>query len=267
MKQFLLLLSITAFPFSEMLAQNFANTESNVIEPASKDSLSLGTKKGSSSMNRPSPKSFWIGATLAYNFEGGGTENVVGAANVELAPVKQFSKDSFFNLLVIGNIAKITSAQSEDASQDISDLIQSNQGLSVGIAPVYTFNPSNSNKNYLRAFSTLNYKINGYQNVGSEKETINISQFRGTVGMEFEGFEIEKGGPFNLSVEYIFSAFDNKKYAQVFGQDVGSFSVLEVTLLIPLPGKFGVITSVNYSNQSKPIYQAGIIIQTIEKKP
>ena len=214
---------------------------------------------------RPSSESSWIGATLAYNIEGGdAADNVVGAARVKLGFVKEF-EDTRFNLFVIGNLAKITSATSEDATKNITDLIQSNQGLSVGISPIYRLSPKDAD-NKIRGYSTINYKVNGFKDIGVDKESINLSQFRGTLGLEFEGFKLENGGFFNLSAEYIFSAVDGTSYEQVFGKKVNNFSTVELSLIVPLPGIFAFMSIVDYSTGSKPIYQLGLIISTAIQK-
>jgi len=246
----------------------FSQDSYNLVENSGKLPLPETTNNKSERtpyLMRPSSESSWIGATLAYNIEGGdAAENVVGAARVKLGFVKQFEEKPY-NLFVIGNLAKITSSASEDASKNITDLIQSNQGLSVGISPIYTFNPNNEN-NKFRGYSTISYKVNGFKDIGVDKKSITLSQFRGTLGLEFEGLKINNGGYFNLSAEYIYSAVDGTLYEQVFGKKVNSFSTLEFSLIVPLPGIFGFMCIVDYSSESKPIYQLGLVISTTIEK-
>ena len=211
-------------------------------------------------LRQPSPLSEWVGATLAYNFEDEGTDNIIAGAKVKISTVEQFS-DTKFNLLVIGNISKITSGVSEKADDDINEIIQSSQGLSVGVAPVFNINPDNENENNFRSFASLNYKINGFQGVGVNEETVNLGQLRLTVGAEFEGFKTNNGGKFNLSAEYIYSYFDEENYDKIFGKSISNISAVEINAIVPLTGNFGFIGGITFSNEAEPVVQTGIIIK------
>ncbi|MCF1717055.1 hypothetical protein L0U88_20600 [Flavihumibacter sp. RY-1] len=204
--------------------------------------------------------SMWVGAVLAYNFDSeGGTENVVGAGKVTLGNVKQFGGDKF-NLLVIGNLSKITSALSnEDVTKELTALAQSSQGVSVAVSPTWSINLKNNN--FFRFWGTAGGKFNGFSDVGDDKETITLSQFRITGGLEFEGFELIGGGAFNLSTELSYSLFDKTKYNKVFGKEKGSYLGLETTMIIPVGNNFGAMCSYTISEGTSPLFQAGIVVK------
>jgi hypothetical protein len=213
-----------------------------------------------------SPQSVWVGATLAYNFLDKGTENIVGAAKVTIAPVKQFENNKHFKVFVVGNLSKITSSLSkEDPIKDVNEIMQSSQGMSIGVSPVYTINPDNKNENIFRAYGSANFKVNGFQDVGQDEETVNITQFRGTLGIEFEGWAISDGGPFNLSTEFIFSAFDKKDYAKVFNEGAKSAVGMETTFIIPIGHNFGFLASWTVSDKTSSVFQTGVIVKTSKK--
>ena len=204
--------------------------------------------------------SMWVGAVLAYNFDGeGSTENVIGAGKVVLGKVKQFGGDKF-NLLVIGNLSKITSSlNNEDVTKELTSLAQSAQGVSVAVSPIWSINLKNNN--FFRFWGTAGGKFNGFSDVGVEKETITLSQFRFTGGLEFEGFELIGGGAFNLSTELSYSLFDKTKYSKIFGEEKGSYLGLETTMIIPVGNNFGAMCTYTISEGTSPVFQAGIVVK------
>ena len=209
-----------------------------------------------------SSQSSWVGATVGYNFQGKSTDNVIAGARVRLNEVEQFKTHKHFDLLVIGNISKITSSGSDSIAQEVNSIIQSTQGLSVGISPIWTINPDNADSNFFRLFATANYKLNAFKDIGIDRETINIGQGRFTLGFEFEGFEVVDGGKFNFNLELGLSVFEEDNYYKVFCKHYNSITSLESSLIIPISGKFGIMTSYTMSNRTKPVFQAGFLIRS-----
>lgn len=212
-----------------------------------------------------SPNSFWAGATLAYNFEGEGTDNFIGGAQIKLESISRFQDNPYFDLLVVGNLSKITSSIGENSSDDISELIQSNQGLSIGLSPIFVLNKKRIEQgnalDVWRLYGHLGYKVNGFQDVGLENKTININQFRLSFGLEFEGLHVTSGPPINISSELVYGSFEEDKYYEVFNESVSSIVAWENSLIIPIGNNVGFLAKYTISNKGDNVFQAGLILQ------
>lgn len=209
-----------------------------------------------------SPLSTWVGAQLTYSFDGkASSDNIIGAARIKIATVEQFIPNPRFDLLVIGNFSRVTSLVSANPNEDLKEITQSAQGLSMGIAPIFKLNPFNPRQNYFRAWVSANYKLNGFQLKNQEEEVINLHQFRTAVGLEFEGLKIENGGSFLLGVECSYSSFSEDVYYQIFERTASKILALETTLVIPMPGNLGLMGSVIVSDFNKPVFQGGFVVK------
>lgn len=222
----------------------------------------------------PAATSYWAGATLAYNLEKEGSDNLIGAGHVKIGTVKGVSENKFFDLLVVGNIAKVTSSISEDSSDDITEIIQSNQGFSIGLSPVWILNKGSIRAireridngeeleiPYVRMYGNIGYKLNGFQDVGEEEATINISQFRSSVGLEYEGLHLDiANAPMHFSSELIYTIFGKDNYKLVFGEALSQIIALENTAIIPLSAGLGIMFKYTVSKQN--VLQAGLVIRS-----
>ena len=185
----------------------------------------------------------------------------MGLPKFELRRSSNLCTIEIFNLYVVGNFARVTSPVSPNPSDDLKEITQSAQGLSVGISPVYKLNPNNLNKNFFRTWFSVGYKLNGFQLQNKEDETVNLHQFRTSVGIEFEGFQVENGGSFLLGVECSYSVFSQEAYERVFERSVSGIPAIEGTLIVPLQGNFGLLGSILISEHNKPAFQGGIIVK------
>ncbi len=208
-----------------------------------------------------SSASSWVGATLAYNLDGKSSENVIGAAKVKINSVKRFDGKRF-NLNIIGNISKFTGIVDKDELElGIRDIIQSSQGLSVGLEPL--FNVARKEDMIIRVWSNLNYKLNQFQNIEVDAELVDVSlsQFRFALGAEIETFQLSDGGRFmHLGVELSQTFFDEAKYLQVFNESESSLFALEWSFILPLNGTLGIVFGQVISPDIKPTFNAGLII-------
>jgi hypothetical protein len=158
------------------------------------------------------------------------------------------------------NLSKITSSlNKEDATKNLTSLVQSAQGVSIAVSPTWSIDLKNNN--FFRIWASAGGKFNGFSDVGVEKENITLSQLRLTSGLEFEGLELIGGGAFNFSTEFSYSMFDKNRYNKIFGDEKGSYLGLETTLIIPVGNNFGAMCSFTVSEGTSPLLQAGIIIK------
>ena len=208
-----------------------------------------------------SSASSWVGATLAYNFDGKSSENVIGAAKVKINSVKRFEGQRF-NLNIIGNISKFTGIVDKDELElGIRDIIQSSQGVSVGLEPL--FNVTQKRDLIVRVWSNFNYKLNQFQDIeiNSVIEDVSISQFRVALGGEIETFQLSDGGRFmHFGAEVSMTLFDEAKYLQVFNETKSSLYAFEWSFILPLNGTLGIVFGQVISPDIKSTFNAGLII-------
>lgn len=209
-----------------------------------------------------SSASSWVGATLAYNFDGNSSENVIGAAKVNINTVKRFT--GAFRLNVIGNIAKFTGiVEQDELDRGIRDLVQSSQGFSAGLEPLYTV--KNDIDFTARVWGNLNYKLNQIQDVEVDlvKENVTLHQFRLAVGGEIEALEMTNGGRrMHFGLELSMTFFDEAKYQMVFNDTKSSLFAIEWSYILPLTGDLGLIVGQVISPSIKSALNVGIIIGT-----
>jgi hypothetical protein len=219
-----------------------------------------------------SSHSVWLGAKLGYNFDGINDPNnfFVGAAKVEINPLKskQFKAGSpaspYFS--VIGNIANfINSNTPQDSIQEkLSSLALSTEGVGVGLGLLWEFKIETPDAGdiFFRPYLTSGYRLNTYTKVGPDTVTVNLSQFRNTVGIEFEGLEWKNGGAMNLSFEGAYSLFDPDRYATIFSQRKKSLATLEASLILPISKSVGFFVDGTYAKHLSAVYLIGAIIKT-----
>ena len=217
-----------------------------------------------------SPLSFWAGSTLSYSFENEGSDNFIGGGLVQLETFKRFQNNKKFKLLIVGNIAKITSSLSEeDVSDDISEIVLSDQGLSIGFAPIYQLwnkDVKGEKGDYIRLYGNVGYKVNGFQDAGPDNETINLDQFRASIGIEYEGLEVSSGAPTNLSSELVYSFYDGSKYESIFGDFQSNFIAIESQLIIPIGNKLGFLLKHTWSTRTNGVFQLGLVLSSSHKE-
>ncbi len=208
-----------------------------------------------------SPKSYWIGATLAYNIDGAEIDNVVGSAKVGINPVSGEYLGASWG--IVGNFANFISAQNKEKTEkDLLKVAQSSQGLSIGMAGTWeVFRHSNDFN--LRCYVSTGYRLNAFQRVGKDSSSVSLSQFRNTAGIEFEGFRFNNGGKLHLSFEGSLTAFSENKYELVFGEKKSSLTSLEVTAILPIAGNIGFLANGTYAKQLTPVYQFGIVLKNL----
>jgi len=232
--------------------------------------IATSNKTLDESITFSSPLSFWAGSTLSYSFESEGSDNFIGGGLVQLETFKRFQNNKKFKLLIVGNIAKITSSLSEeDVSDDISEIVLSDQGLSVGFAPIYQVwdrAVDGEKGDFLRLYGNVGYKVNGFQDVGAENETINLDQFRVSAGIEFEGLEVSSGAPTNLSTEIIYSLYSGSKYESIFGDFESNFMAIESQLIIPIGNKLGFLLKHTWSTRTNGVFQLGLVLSSSHKE-
>lgn len=209
-----------------------------------------------------SSASSWIGATLAYNIDGQDSENIIGSSKVKLNTSKRFT--GHFRLNVIGNIAKFSGNIDTTAfRKDIREIVQSSQGLSIGLEPLYIIKEDFVNDLHIRSWVTLNYKVNQFKGVGLESTSKNVtlSQFRLTTGAEIEAIEFQDGGRLiHFGFEGAISTFSSDKYFQVFNEDRSTLFSFEWNVTVPVFGSLGFTAGQTISSGIKPVFFAGIII-------
>ena len=211
-----------------------------------------------------SPKSYWLGATLAYNIDGGEVDNVVGSAKIGINPVR--GKYLGAEWAIVGNFANFISAQNKEKTEkDLLKVAQSSQGLSIGFGGTWEVIPRGDDFNF-RCYFTSGYRLNAFQKVvkGADTLSVSLSQFRNTFGIEFEGFQFKQGGKLHFSAEGSVSAFDGDKYELVFGEKKSSLTNAEVTAILPIASNIGFLASGTYSKHFKPVYQFGIIFKDLK---
>jgi hypothetical protein len=208
-----------------------------------------------------SSRSSWVGATLFYNLDGSNLDNVVGAGKVKLNTVKNLNGP--FRLNVIGNISKFSSAtNTEKISSDILEISQSTQGLSAGLEPIYLIVNNPQDKIYFNAYGNLLYKLNNFQKVNNSDKDIALSQGRFTLGLEFDGIEFSDGGGLlHFGIEGSLTSFSKDKYNQIFNQQKSSLYTLEMTFIMPLFGKLGLMLNHTITQGIKPVSAVGMVIK------
>ncbi|MDQ1088582.1 carboxypeptidase-like regulatory domain-containing protein [Siphonobacter sp. SORGH_AS_1065] len=208
-----------------------------------------------------STESQWVGANLFYNFDGSNLDNVVGGAKVQLSTAKNLT--GAFRFYVVGNIGKFSSGVDKaDLEKNIKDIVQSEQGLSVGLCPLYRIMDKPNLK--IRTWSTINYKLNSFNNIEDgqgNKTSIALNQGRLTLGGEIEAIEfIDNENKMHLGIEGSYTFFDKNTYYSIFQKERKGILGLEITLVIPIFNKFGFMVNQTFMQGSKPVFGAGLII-------
>jgi hypothetical protein len=213
-----------------------------------------------------SPKSYWIGAKVGYNFDGFSEDDLdnyfIGAAKVILNK----SKDEFLKgeWGVVGNIAGFISNQNKkDANKDLEKIALSVQGLGVGLYEIWE--QKAGKKNVIREYLTGGYRLNTFKKVGKDSVTVNLSQFKISGGFEFEALTFEKGGTLNFSFELTHLRFSSNKYNTIFGKEKSSLTSFEIGAILPINSNFGFFASGTFAPDMKPVYLFGVIVKSDSK--
>lgn len=218
-------------------------------------------------MGSVSPKSYWIGAKVGYNFDGFSDDDAdnyfIGAAKVILNQSDNpFLKGEWG---VIGNIAGFISNQDKkEASENKEKLTLSVQGLGVGLYQLWK-QKVGGNKNVVREYLTVGYRLNTFKKVGKDSITVNLSQFKATAGCEFEAINFKKGGAMSFAIEVSHLRFDENRYESVFGEKKKTLTSLEIGAILPINTTLGFFTSGTFSPSTKPVYLFGIIVRSDSK--
>jgi hypothetical protein len=209
-----------------------------------------------------SPRSYWLGATVAYNVDGAEVDNIVGSAKIGINPVERRHLGAYWG--IVGNFANFISAQNkEKTNKDLLKVAQSSQGLSIGIAGTWEVLPSTKDFNF-RFYLTTGYRLNAFQKVGEDSISVGLSQFRNSLGIEFEGLKFKNGGKLHFSFEGSLAAFSQNKYELVFGEKKSSLSSLEITAILPIAQNIGFLANGTYCKNFASVYQFGIIFKDLK---
>ncbi|MBO9729571.1 MAG: carboxypeptidase-like regulatory domain-containing protein [Chitinophaga sp.] len=211
-----------------------------------------------------SPRSTWTGAKIGYNLDGDAGEEYFGSAKITLNALKQLPEK--WHVAVVGNFGNfVTRLNADEGKKGITDLALTLTGLSIGMAGTYT--PWHKEKDdggekwAIRFYYLPAYRLNTYKNVGADSATVNISQFRNSVGAEFEGLELVKGGKINISAEASLALMDKNRYNLVFKEKKGSLVSLDVTVILPISSQIGFFADATFIQGNKPNYITGIILR------
>lgn len=213
-----------------------------------------------------STRSIWVNAKIGYNFDGFSDDNYfVGAAKISINPMKK-SSSSPFHTDIIGNVANFISSQNyadnaETNNKNLQKLSQSTQGLFLGLGQLYEGRFNGNNKVFYRPYFTTGYRLNTFKNIGPDSVTVNLSQFRSSLGFEIEGFEFVNGGAMNFSVEGSLAFFDKNRYNQVFGEKKGSLATFEATVILPITSKLGFFANGTYAPKMSAVYLIGLVVR------
>ncbi|HET6993766.1 MAG TPA: carboxypeptidase-like regulatory domain-containing protein, partial [Chitinophagaceae bacterium] len=216
-----------------------------------------------------SPLSTWIGAKIGYNLDGITEDNsFIGAAKVIINPLaEKFStRKRSPSFAIIGNFADFISNTNKDSvTKQLTSLTQSVQGLGIGLGLTwdfpFQFGEREENTIHFRPYLTSSYRLNTFTKVGPDSSTVNLSQMRNTIGLEFEGLTFKKGGAINLSIEASLSLFGASRYQKIFNENKSSLRTLEATLILPISNMFGLFVDGTYSRGMSAVYLIGIIIK------
>ncbi len=211
-----------------------------------------------------SPLSNYAGATLYYNFDDNSSlDNVVGAANVKIDEVGKFVSNKHFKLPLVGNIAKIGAVtDTTNLDKNIRQIAQSAQGISIGLAPTYIFNPDNSDGDFFRGWASASYKVNSFQGTGKDKANVTLNQLRISAGIEFEGWVFSGSKrPMHIGLEGFYSQFDADKYKEIFKESKSSIMSANLSIIFPINANMGFLILGTYSENTHPVYSGGLIFK------
>jgi len=203
--------------------------------------------------------SYWLGATLGYNLGGNSSEDVVGSAKVMINPMS----DKLFGAQwgVIGNFSNFQTAQDKgNTDKNIKSVIQSSQGLFLGLSSLWTLNKDADVKTRIQY--TMGGKLNGFTHVGPDSSTQTLIQYKNSLGFELEGFQFSKGGMLNLSFEGSLLLFDKGIYQKVFNSSKSSLLTFEASVVLPISTNTGILFNSTFAQSSQPVFLVGVIFKT-----
>lgn len=208
-----------------------------------------------------SPRSYWLGATVAYNMDGAEVDNIIGSAKIGINPVERKHLGAYWG--IVGNFANFISAQNiEETNKNLLKVAQSSQGLSIGVAGTWEILPTAEDFNF-RCYLMTGYRLNAFQKVGKDSISVGLNQFRNSLGIEFEGLKFKNGGKLHFSFEGSVTAFSRNKYELVFGEKKSSLSSLEITAILPIAQNIGFLANGTYCRDFASVYQFGIIFKDL----
>ncbi|MHC0441024.1 carboxypeptidase-like regulatory domain-containing protein [Flavobacterium sp. 3-210] len=206
-----------------------------------------------------SPKNYWIGARVGYNFVSNSNENnFIGSANAGIN-VRKFGDIS--SLAVIGNVGNYKFNTDEEEANELQQLAQSSNGISVGLAYMEDYKDVLLDDIDFTWYVSTRARFNTYKNVGINKESINLPQFVFTVGVEFALAKFEKGGELTFTQSASALAFDKNQYNLIFGSTRGGLGSLDSTLILPLKDNVGFFVSGTFAQKTSALFTFGIILK------
>jgi hypothetical protein len=247
----------------------YQSIELTAAKAASTITVPLGTLDASVSQQSKSSISssnYWMGASLAYNLEGGSSDDIIGGAKVVVNPSEIFGATDRSALNIIGNIGTFSSnTAKEQGKTALAKLAQSQSGLSLGLGYQYGWgkNRSSNGRSYPVIFEvTTNYRLNSFTDPKVDSLTIGLSQLRTTAMLEFSMTEWKNGGQLTLSLEGSMANFSKSTYNRIFGEERDHRFAFEATVIVPVSATMGFLANVVTAQSMKPVYQFGFTINT-----
>lgn len=208
---------------------------------------------------------FWLQAKVGAALTNFDETNIVPSAKMVLGQVDQFSSRDAFRLFVVGNIGQLGSPSDTSFQANVSTLIESDNGLYVGVSPVLLLNKRNTNSNYWTLFGSLGYKFNSIstQSIVETDTTIMqqpFSQGRLSAGLQFEGLRLSGNNePFTISIEGAFTYFSESDFNEYFGEKESSIFSFSASVIMPLSNRLGLQVIWDTNNLTESVFRSGLI--------
>lgn len=217
-----------------------------------------------------SPKNFWIGAKVGYNFIGDTGDNFfVGSASIAMNVYDGLLPSSKHHFAIVGNIGNFKFDREGANSEDLKKIAQSINGLSVGLGYTYDlyyndFDEERDDDNYsvFRAFGLSGVRLTSFDNIGESQETVNLAQSATSVGLEWQLGGFKKKGTLSLSTGISMFLFDESIYNSIFEEEKSSLFTVDFTIILPISNQIGFFTNGTFSKDTSAAYIMGIIFKS-----
>ncbi len=230
-------------------------------------SSNISTKGVGGAVISVSPKNFWIGAKVGYNFIGNTDDNFfVGSASIAMNVYDGFSKESNHHFAIIGNIGNFKFDKEASNSEDLKKIAQSINGLSVGLGYTYDLNSvlslNESTNSAFRAFTQTGVRLTSFDDIGEDEETVNLAQSATTLGIEWQLENFTKKGALSVSAGTSMFLFDQNIYNSIFEEERSSLFTIDFTIILPISDQIGFFTNGTFSKDTSAAYILGVIFKS-----